>query len=61
MDKFIMKGRTLEVVFAQERRKTPVEMKGRGGSEEHEAAGRGDGPRGGREYEGRRSDSSRRW
>jgi hypothetical protein len=30
MDRFVMKGRELEVVFAQERRKTPGEMRGRG-------------------------------
>uniref|UniRef100_A0A7S2HYC6 RRM domain-containing protein n=1 Tax=Helicotheca tamesis TaxID=374047 RepID=A0A7S2HYC6_9STRA len=29
MDKFLMKGRELEVVFAQEKRKTPNEMRGR--------------------------------
>lgn len=29
MDKFLMKGRELEVVYAQEKRKTPVEMRGR--------------------------------
>ena len=29
MDKFMMKGRELEVVYAQEKRKTPVEMRGR--------------------------------
>jgi FUS-interacting serine-arginine-rich protein 1 len=29
MDRFIMKGRELEVVFAQERRKTPDEMRSR--------------------------------
>lgn len=29
MDRFVMKGRELEVVYAQERRKTPNEMKGR--------------------------------
>lgn len=29
MDRFRIKGRELEVVFAQERRKTPVEMRGR--------------------------------
>lgn len=29
MDRFVMKGRELEVVFAQERRKTPNEMRGR--------------------------------
>lgn len=29
MDRFLIKGRELEVVFAQERRKTPNEMRGR--------------------------------
>jgi RNA recognition motif-containing protein len=29
MDRFVIKGRELEVVFAQERRKTPNEMRGR--------------------------------
>jgi FUS-interacting serine-arginine-rich protein 1 len=29
MDRFVIKGRPLEVVFAQERRKTPNEMRGR--------------------------------
>lgn len=29
MDKFLMKGRELEVVYAQEKRKTPNEMRGR--------------------------------
>jgi len=29
MNRFIIKGRELEVVFAQERRKTPNEMRGR--------------------------------
>jgi FUS-interacting serine-arginine-rich protein 1 len=29
MDRFVVKGRELEVVFAQERRKTPVEMRSR--------------------------------
>lgn len=29
MDRFVVKGRQLEVVFAQERRKTPNEMRGR--------------------------------
>lgn len=29
MDRFVMKGRELEVVFAQERRKTPDEMRSR--------------------------------
>ena len=32
MDKFVMKGRELEVVFAQEKRKTPGEMIHRGDS-----------------------------
>jgi len=31
MDRFKIKGRELEVVFAQERRKTPTEMRGRSG------------------------------
>ena len=30
MDRFQMKGRELEVVFAQEKRKSPNEMRGRG-------------------------------
>ena len=29
MDRFVIRGRELEVVFAQERRKTPNEMRGR--------------------------------
>ena len=29
MNRFLLKGRELEVVFAQERRKTPNEMRGR--------------------------------
>lgn len=29
MDRFVIKGREIEVVFAQERRKTPNEMRGR--------------------------------
>jgi RNA recognition motif-containing protein len=29
MDRFVVRGRELEVVFAQERRKTPNEMRGR--------------------------------
>lgn len=36
MNKFCIKGRPLEVLFAQEKRKTPVEMKGRSGTEEEE-------------------------
>lgn len=31
MDRFVVRGRELEVVFAQERRKTPGEMRSRGG------------------------------
>jgi FUS-interacting serine-arginine-rich protein 1 len=37
MDRFKVKGRELEVVFAQERRKTPNEMRGRSGSDPHDA------------------------
>ena len=29
MDRFVIKGRALDVVFAQEKRKTPGEMRGR--------------------------------
>jgi RNA recognition motif-containing protein len=44
MDRFLMKGRELEVVFAQERRKTPVEMKGRVVNiQSREDTGRGEG------------------
>jgi FUS-interacting serine-arginine-rich protein 1 len=45
MDRFVVKGRELEVVFAQERRKTPNEMRGRvvnqqnRGEEEEEGEG----------------------
>jgi RNA recognition motif-containing protein len=51
MDRFVVKGRELEVVFAQERRKTPNEMRGRvvnhqnrdegGGGDERPPRGRG--------------------
>jgi hypothetical protein len=58
MDKFVMKGKMLEVVFAQERRKTPNEMRGRGGSNQ-EGQGRDDDRRG-REYVDNHGDSSRR-
>ena len=34
MDRFVIKGREIEVVFAQERRKTPNEMRGRIGDED---------------------------
>ena len=62
MDKFIMKGKMLEVVFAQESRKSPHEMKGRGTNDEYQGQGRGDGRRG-REHEGHRGrqDVPRRW
>lgn len=43
MDKFYMKGRELEVIFAQEKRKTPVQMKGRGSDEEYGPASRSGG------------------
>lgn len=33
MDRFVIKGHEIEVVFAQERRKTPREMRGRGDEE----------------------------
>lgn len=44
MNRFLIKGRHLEVLFAQEKRKTPVEMKGRsdeGGEFEGQGQGRG--------------------
>lgn len=53
MDRFVMKGRELEVVFAQEKRKTPDEMRGRvvdgktTGGHSHGRSGRG----GGAEFE----------
>lgn len=50
MDRFKIKGRELEVVFAQERRKTPNEMRGRSGSN----------PRGGGPAEFERSSSFER-
>lgn len=47
MDRFVIRGRELEVVYAQERRKTPNEMRGRvvnqhnrGGSSEGQSRGR---------------------
>lgn len=36
MNRFVIKGHALEVVFAQERRKTPNEMRGRGDSAERD-------------------------
>ena len=59
MDNFTMKGRVLEVVFAQERRKTPNEMRGRvvdGGSEDVIGGDRRNNGRGG----GGRSESFER-
>ena len=54
MDRFVMKGRELEVVFAQERRKTPNEMRGRvvdgSASRSRDRADRGS-DRGGRSFE----------
>ena len=44
MDKFLMKGRELEVVYAQEKRKSPGEMRGRvvdGGSRDGGSRDRG--------------------
>jgi len=35
MHRFVLKGRPLEVLFAQERRKTPVEMRGRDTGRDH--------------------------
>ena len=58
MDSFNMKGRVLEVVFAQERRKTPNEMRGRvvdGGTEDGGANMGGDNRR--NSSGGRRNDS----
>jgi len=46
MNRFVMKGRELEVVFAQERRKTPHEMRGRGGVNDGNSGGRDIGRRG---------------
>jgi len=43
MDRFLLKGRELEVVFAQERRKTPNEMRGRVVSSESSPGGDRDG------------------
>jgi RNA recognition motif-containing protein len=44
MDRFVIRGRQLEVVFAQERRKTPNEMRMRstGGGRISGVGGRGD-------------------
>ena len=47
MNKFLMKGRELEVVYAQEKRKTPNEMRGRVVDGKFEAGNGGGGRRGG--------------
>jgi FUS-interacting serine-arginine-rich protein 1 len=56
MDRFRIKGSALEVVYAQERRKTPNEMRGRAGHQIN--SGDGDGRDFGREFE--RSSSFQR-
>lgn len=43
MDRFVLKGRELEVVFAQERRKTPDEMRSRVVNMQNHDEGRGSG------------------
>jgi RNA recognition motif-containing protein len=49
MNKFLMKGRELEVVYAQEKRKTPNEMRGRVvDSKSRSGGGSGGGGGGGR-------------
>lgn len=45
MNRFVMKGRELEVVFAQEKRKTPDQMRGRVFSGAGDRRGRGGGDR----------------
>lgn len=47
MDRFVIKGRELEVVFAQERRKTPNEMRGRVVNQQNRGRPSGGGDRGG--------------
>lgn len=42
MDRFNVKGRELEVVFAQERRKTPNEMRGKAGGAQAAPPGPGE-------------------
>mgnify|MGYP006386112669 FL=1 len=61
MDKFVIKGQPLEVVFAQERRKTPNEMRGRVVNQQNrhfEDGGDGDG--GPRQERSERSSSFER-
>lgn len=65
MDRFVIKGRELEVVFAQERRKTPNEMRGRigvdGGERDRDRDSRGSrssGDRGSRSYDRDRTSRS---
>ena len=61
MNRFVMKGRALEVLFAQEKRKTPVEMKGRsdGSRFDGEAGGGGSGAGGGLGRDARSSSFER--
>jgi FUS-interacting serine-arginine-rich protein 1 len=60
MDRFVIKGRELEVVFAQERRKTPNEMRGRVVNQQNRGRqdGRGGGDGGGGGGRGRERSSS---
>ena len=53
MDKFLMKGRELEVVYAQEKRKSPREMRGRVVDGKEVVEGKGRGGRGGGDERGR--------
>ena len=54
MDRFLIRGRELEVLFAQEKRKTPNEMRGRGSDDEDEdERTRGNGKDGGGGERGR--------
>jgi hypothetical protein len=55
MDRFRIKGCELEVVFAQERRKSPNEMRGRVVNQQNVGRDGGGGGGGGREKTGRRS------
>ena len=51
MDRFVMRGRELEVVFAQERRKSPHEMRGRVVNPTNRGRPGGGGGRGGDNFE----------
>jgi RNA recognition motif-containing protein len=56
MDRFVLKGRELEVVFAQERRKTPDEMRSRVvNTQNHDEGRSGGGRRGGGDRDRSRS------